>query len=318
MRYPRLDDFKIKNRVSKNVLYTLYTAQDRKTGQGIFLKLFPKKGIHEKDRNGFVKFIKILSYLDNPNVCRIYDYGEAGNYFYIETKPVDGQPLIASKSANPSLSDAYYSTLVDIFLKIVLIVRQAHLRGVVHGFLHPDCIYVLSDGSIKIDDFGLHLLAASSVEDKNDKLGLFKHYVAPEIYSQTERLDGRADIYSLGVILVQFLTGHLPTGLEDALAIVKQQLLPPTVEDLLSKSIQKNRERRFNNCKDFVKGLKVLKRDLSGAIEEFDNIEAEFQALCSDSNNRNNFAEELQIKPSFGQRLLDIFTRRRTYRKTLT
>jgi serine/threonine protein kinase len=313
MVFPRLETITFNKKIGSKLFYHLYDGVNQKTGERIFLKLLDKNlSSNEEEVLDFFNIVRIVSLLNSPYICKVHDYGKDQNDYYIITEPVEGKPLSALKRENLT-----YPELIDILLRISMTLRYAHLRGAVHGLLNPECIYISDDGAIKIDDFGFYLLAPY-LPKKQEKKGLeLAHYVAPEALGGYERIDGRADIYSLGVILFQLITGHLPFDKTDTSETRSKKLLAPVpsirkfvadvpgnLEMLVSKSLNKNPENRFQNFRDFVEELKILKREFSESTEEAEAIEREFNLLHSQDNTENGYTHEFDLEPPFLQRAI--------------
>ncbi|MFQ5823919.1 MAG: serine/threonine-protein kinase [bacterium] len=310
MPFPKLETITITKKVCNKVFYNLYDAINQKNGQRIYLKLFDKNLLdNEKDILNFYNITRIISLLNSPYICKVYDYGQEQNYYYIITETIDSEPL---NSLNQEKFSLTYSELIDFVLKIGMTLRYAHLKGVVHGLLNPECIYVSAEGTIKIDDFGFYLLTPYLLKKQETRALNLTHYIAPEVFSEIDRIDGRADIYSLGVIIFQLITGHLPFNRNNISTIQDQYLLasvpsiskfvpdiPISLEMLVSKSLNKNPENRFHNFKDFVEELKILKREFSGFTKEADELERKFNLAHTQENSEKFFTQESYVDRSF-------------------
>ena len=158
-----------------------------------------------------------------------------------------------------------------IFSNIAKALNYAHRRGVVHGFLNPKNVYIDSNSEIKISDLGLNWYIPELLKSGSKEAINLAKYIAPEYYSNFEQADGRGDIYSLGIMLYEFLTGSTPFKQNDIAAIKKRHLagkippidyvdleLPEEFKELLDQSINKHADKRFQNANEFVQAFEDL------------------------------------------------------------
>jgi len=251
-----LDKFSIVNTISQNVFYSLHEAVDRETKEPVFLKLIDTRFSSNKD--GLLRIFianAILNATACPNICKLHGFGKERHRFYIATEHVDTDNCFALNQENASVS---YDSLFEILTKIAMTLRHAHLHGVTHGLLAPDCIYIAPDLTIKIDGFGFHFLVPQLVEERAQIDENLKLYIAPEVFKQTTEIDGRADIYSMSMIIFHILSGHLPFFSNNFLESKDHRSLVSAAENLFSKTLQIDPKHRLQNLKDFMKELKSL------------------------------------------------------------
>ena len=158
----------------------------------------------------FAREAEALRRLEHPRIVRLLEHGEQGDIAYIVTELVEGRDLAARIAASPMA----FAEIVDVFGQVCDGVAAAHAAGIVHRDLKPANILVGNNG-VKVADFGLAQLGADiaipTLTRTNVAMGTF-HYLAPEQRKDARAVDERADIWALGVILYEMLTGELPLG----------------------------------------------------------------------------------------------------------
>ncbi|NIR46931.1 protein kinase, partial [candidate division KSB1 bacterium] len=202
-------------------------------------------------------------------------------YYYIASEHINTENWLTLNEDNVEFS---HSELLQVLAKIAIALRHAHLKGVTHGSLHPAAIYVTPDLKVKIDDFGFHVLIPELMSEKAEIEEDFKFYVPPEIVRQTTEIDGRADIYSLGMILFHILSGQLPFFEPELLSSKEHRSLISAAENLFAHSLRKNPERRFLNLKDFITELKNISCELFGTTDVIEVVEEEFKSIPTNCN----------------------------------
>ncbi|MFQ5824876.1 MAG: serine/threonine-protein kinase [bacterium] len=217
----------------------------------------------------FLNSARMSSLLNSKEICKVYDYGKENDHYIIVSEYINSKPL------NLFIHEEFpipLKQIVDVISKIAMALRYAHQHGVVHGLLNPCSIFITDDGSIKIDDFCFHWITThlSTIEDA--EAIFLSYHISPELFKRIEKIDGRADIYSLGVILLQLLTDYTPINGNENGSIQNMRLpasipslcnlladYPSRLEKIVSKSLDRNPENRYWNLKEFIDDLKLLK-----------------------------------------------------------
>lgn len=225
----------------------VYHARQPRLMRDVALKVLPPElaaspGFDER----FVREARVLARLNHANVVDVYDFGTAGPYSYLMLEYVDGvnlRDLMAGGLMNPS--DGF-----EIVPQICDALQYAHDNGVVHRDIKPENILVDSKGRVKITDFGLAKLARADAAEReltgtHQVMGT-PNYMAPEQIEKPRQVDHRADIYALGVVFYELLTGELPLGRFD----------PPSrkgngsrrLDKIVMKTLEKEPERRYDQA----------------------------------------------------------------------
>lgn len=261
----------------------VYLAQDKLLERKVALKLLNKKYADDEERHRrFVTEAKSASALNHPNIITIYEIGESAGMHFIVTEFIDGQTVHERMLAGP-LSIA---EILDIGIQTAAALSAAHDARITHRDIKPENIMIRNDGYVKVLDFGLAKLTEHRVEgvdfDANTQrlfetnpgsvLGTVSH-MSPE-QSRGKNVDQRTDIWSLGVVLYEMITGKLPfTGetTSDVLAAVLRAEpapisshlphIPKELEHVVGKTLRKNRNDRYQNVKDLMIDLKDLRQD---------------------------------------------------------
>jgi eukaryotic-like serine/threonine-protein kinase len=278
----------------------VYKAQDTRLGRQVALKFLPDDISHDPQAiERFQREARLASSLNHPNICTIYDIGESNGRPFIAMELLEGQTLkqrIAKKSIG-------ISELLDIAIQLTDGLEVAHNKGIVHRDIKPANIFLVDHGPAKILDFGLAKLAAyresatSGVSESSiptqvhflddnqttpgSSMGTVG-YMSPE-QARGEALDARTDLFSMGVVIYEMGTGVPPfagpvpalvfDGILNATprpATKVNPRLPPALENILDKSLEKDAALRYQTAGELRADLKRLKRDTdsgrSGAV----------------------------------------------------
>src|SRR4051794_1837827 len=242
----------------------VYLAE--RDGERVALKvLAPEFARDERFRRRFMRESEIAAGLSHDHVVPILDFGEAGGELYLAMRHVDGPDLRALLTRDGALGP---ERALELLAQVAGALDEAHARGLVHRDVKPANILVEGD-HVFLADFGLakHASSASSLTGERSFVGTIA-YVAPE-QVKGEKVDGRADVYSLGCVLHEALTGAPPFERESELAVVYAHLneLPPRVSDLraelpdsldrvLRKAMAKEPRQRYGACRELVAAAK--------------------------------------------------------------
>lgn len=208
--FPQLEIIEL---LGRGGMGTVYKARQPKLNRFVALKIISGDAAadpHFAER--FQREAQALAKLNHPNIVSVFDFGETGGLFYFLMEFVDGanlRTLIRSGEMKPEAALALIPAFCDAL-------QYAHDEGVVHRDIKPENVLVDKKGRVKIADFGLAKLTGSDAHDHTlTRTGMYlgtPRYMAPEQVEKPETVDHRADIYSLGVVFYEMLTGELPMG----------------------------------------------------------------------------------------------------------
>jgi serine/threonine-protein kinase len=263
--------YKILEKLGEGGMGVVYKAEDTKLKRTVALKFLPQRlSSSAQDKERFLQEAQSASALNHPNVCTIYDIQDFDGQTFIVMEYVDGKTLRDAKQGI-SIKQA-----VDIIAQIAEGLAAAHEKGIVHRDIKGDNIMLRSDGRVQIMDFGLaKLQGASSLTKAGSTIGTTA-YMSPE-QVQGEEADHRTDIFALGVVMYELLTGQLPfKGAHEAAVMyeivnvdpqsvrtVKPEI-EPDLERIVMKCLEKDRETRHQSARDVAADLKRFKRDSKG------------------------------------------------------
>jgi len=225
----------------------VFKARQPHLDRFVALKLLPDSLAHDPQfAERFNREGRVLARLNHPNIVSIFDFGQAGGFYYLMMEYVDGVNLRQAMQAG-RFSPAEALTIVP---KICEALQFAHEEGVLHRDIKPENILLDAKGRVKIADFGIAKLVGEEHPDVSltatgAALGTM-HYMAPEQIEKPSTVDHRADIYSLGVVFYELLTGELPLG----------RFGPPSaktpvdsrVDDVVMRTLEREREKRFQSA----------------------------------------------------------------------
>lgn len=277
--------YEIVKQIGEGGMGEVYLAQDKKLDRKVAVKILNEH--FSKDESNLQRFIreaKTASALNHPNILVVHDVGESGEAHYIVSEFIKGKTL-REKLKESQLS---FAEVLDIAIQTASALAAAHEANLVHRDIKPENIMIRPDGFVKVLDFGL----AKLVEQKNKTfLGLENstvqqsptakgvilgtiNYMSPE-QARGKDMDARTDIWSLGIVLYEMLTGRTPFAGETTSDTISAVLnknpapiaatvpdIPKEMERIVGKTLRKEREERYQHIKDLLVDLKDLKQEL--------------------------------------------------------
>lgn len=291
--------YRIERLVGEGGMGKVYLADDTLLSRKVALKILPPNLVEHSDRlKRFKQEAKAASALNHPNILTIHEFGADEGSNYIVTEFVDGFTLRQKMHSGMSVK-----TTVDIALQAASALAAAHAAGIVHRDIKPENIMVRSDGILKILDFGLAKLsipeqqefgleAATMFKTEPGKVMGTPHYMSPE-QARGVGVDARTDIWSLGVIIYEMVTGKLPfagpTQTDILVAILNQPApmidefindAPSELKRIIHKTLAKNADERYRNIEELASDLKRFLQRL------------EFEAELKRTHNESHTTDE--------------------------
>lgn len=251
----------------------VYRARDVRLERQVAIKVVPERLIADVTRlDRFQQEARAAGQLNHPNITTVYDSGIHAGMPYIVSELLEGESLGSRLEAGPLPVEK----AIEYASQIAEGLAAAHDRSILHRDLKPDNVYVTADGRIKILDFGIAKLLPSNdggetAPRRETEPGMILgtvSYMSPE-QVRGEPLDARSDIFSVGIILREMLTGrkvfHRGTTADTMAAILKDEpsgelpaTVPPALERIVSRCLAKSREARFQSARDLAFGLQFL------------------------------------------------------------
>jgi tetratricopeptide (TPR) repeat protein len=249
------DRYQLGEELGRGGMGVVYSAHDPTLDREVAVKVLSQSGLGTEGRSRLLTEAQAVAKLNHPNIVTVHDAGElepsedSGQAVpYIVMELVEGKSLLEQRPED-------FEVMVETARQVCAALEHAHQNGIIHRDLKPENVIVEPDGTAKLMDFGLARSVATRVSVEGDIVGTV-FYLAPE-QAMGHDLDGRADLYSLGVILYELTTGELPFMHEDPLAVVSQHLhatvlpprsrnpqIPPLLEELILRLLSKDPDDR--------------------------------------------------------------------------
>src|SRR3972149_5050280 len=260
----------IQEKLGEGGMGVVYKAQDSKLDRLVALKFLPEHvSVGSADLERFTQEAKAAAGLNHPNICTIHGIEEAGGKNFIVMEFVDGQ-MLQEKKSSLSMKQA-----LDIGIQIAEGLAAAHEKGIVHRDIKPENIMIRKDGRVQIMDFGLAKLRGASRLTKEGSTVGTAGYMSPE-QVQRQETDHRSDIFSLGVLLYEMLTGQPPfKGVHETaisyeivnvdslpLSAIKPEI-PPDLDVIVLECLEKDGKERTQSASQVAVDLKRYKRESS-------------------------------------------------------
>jgi serine/threonine-protein kinase len=278
-----LDNYRILEKLGAGGQGEVYKAVDTKLGRTVVVKVLPPDlTVKEANLKRFEREARLASSLDHPNICTIFDLGEAGNVHYIAMQYIEGRNVRQLVNGRP----LQLKSALSIAIQTADALATAHSKGIIHRDIKAGNVMVNDAGQAKVLDFGL----AKLLDEETARLEGIHHtelteigvpygtatYAAPE-QARGDRVDKRADIFSTGVLLYEMLTGIWPfqgqTSVDvrhavlhsnpKPLAEARPDAVPPRLQQILDRAMAKEPRARYQKMEEFRDDLKSVLREVT-------------------------------------------------------
>ncbi len=258
------DRYEVLGKIGAGGMSDVYKAKDHVLGRFVAIKVLKQE--FSEDVNFVTKFrteAQSAAGLEHPNIVNIYDVGSEDGMHYIVMEYVEGITLKTYIEKKGQLS---YKEAISIAIQVGRGIEAAHNKHIVHRDIKPQNIIISTEGKVKVTDFGI-ARAATSNTINSDVMGSV-HYASPE-QARNGFVDGKSDIYSLGIVMYEMTTGRVPFDGDTTVAVAIQHLqeemvvpsiyapdIPVSLEKIILKCTQKNSDRRYQTIGDLLLDLK--------------------------------------------------------------
>ncbi len=271
-----LNRYRLDAELGRGGMGVVYRAHDTLLDRDVAVKVLSATGLGSEGRARLLHEARAAAQLNHPNIVGVYDAGEAESVPFIVMELVEGESL---HSRRPAALDE----ILSLARQMCVALEHAHAHGIIHRDLKPENVLITSDGIAKLMDFGLARSGTSRISTEGAIVGTV-FYLAPE-QALGQAIDGRADLYALGVMLYELTTGRLPFTGDDPLAIISQHIhapvvparthradLPPALETIILKLLSKTPEDRFASAREVGAALAATAVQLHSPTEPRTNL----------------------------------------------
>lgn len=261
--------YEILEEVGNGGMAVVYKAKDFDTGAIVAVKILREEYLdNEEFCRRFRNESRAIALLNHPNIVKIFDVCNSPSLQYIVMEYIDG---ISLKDYIEQQRVVRVKEAVHFTTQILRALMHAHSKGIVHRDIKPQNIMLLSNGRIKVTDFGIARLITSQTSTITDKAIGSVHYIAPE-QARGAATDARADLYSVGVMLYEMLTGKLPFDANSAVSVAVMQLqadpkmprqinpnIPVGLEEITIQAMQKDPNNRYQSAAEMLQDIENFK-----------------------------------------------------------
>lgn len=269
--------YRIQEVIGVGGMSVVYKAVDLSDNKIVAVKVLKQEFFEDEQfRLRFINESKAIAMLSHKNIVKIYDVGLNDDLYFIVMEYIDGITLKQYIEQQGRLS---WREAVYFVSQVLEALRHAHQKGIVHRDIKPQNIMLLSSGAICVTDFGIARIATNNTHTMADKAIGSVHYISPEQVSGG-KTDFRSDLYSVGVILYEMVTGKVPFDAENPVSVALMQLqstpkrpselvpdIPDGLEDIILKAMAKNPDLRYQSASEMLADIDEFKHNPSARFE---------------------------------------------------
>jgi serine/threonine-protein kinase len=268
----RLDGrYEIVSHIGEGGMADVYMATDVLDHKKVAVKILKKEfSENEEFLRRFRNESKAIAVLSHPNIVKVYDVGFTDKIQFIVMEYIDGITLREYIDSQEVLT---WKDSVHFIIQILRALQHAHNRGIVHRDIKPQNIMLFTDGTIKVMDFGIAKFARDQSRTATDQAIGTVHYISPE-QARGDVTDEKSDIYSVGVMLYEMLTGVKPFDTDNPVSIAVMHMqtqakrprsinpaIPVGLEEIILKAMEKNAQDRYHTASDMIRDLERFKEN---------------------------------------------------------
>ncbi|MDR2163082.1 MAG: Stk1 family PASTA domain-containing Ser/Thr kinase [Clostridiales Family XIII bacterium] len=268
--------YEILEKIGDGGMAVVYRARDKLLNRPVAIKVLRPEYVTDANFvESFRRESRSAASLTHPNIVSIFDVGKDGNVYYIVMELVEGRPLSDIIREKGPLD---YRFVLNISEQIASALSVAHRNNIIHRDVKPHNILITQDGHAKITDFGIARAVTDGTTVNDNTVRGTVHYFSPE-QGRGMYMDERSDIYSLGVVMYEMLTGRVPFDADNAVAIAVMHMndrmpppsrivpgVPPALEQIIMKATEKHQVNRFKTADDMLEALRNVDRLTGGFV----------------------------------------------------
>lgn len=291
--------YEIEEKIGEGGMSVVYKARCNKLNRYVAVKVLKKEMSDNEDIvNKFKREATAIAALSDNNIVNILDVGSQDDINYIVMEYVKGKTL---KELIKQFGKLNYETAITIAIQIAKALECAHKNNIIHRDVKPQNILVTEEGLIKVTDFGIAKSTSSATLTNTTTIMGSAHYFSPEQAKGT-LVDNRTDLYSLGVVLYEMVTGRVPFEADSPVTIalkhIQEEVVPPkqinskipeSLNKLIIKAMEKDPGMRYQNARDIINDLQKIKEDPNAVINDVvENEENEHTIIMGSVNAPDN------------------------------
>ena len=302
--------YELMEKIGEGGMAIVYKARDNKLSRLVAVKILKKEFANNKDiSDKFKKEATAVANFSDANIVNVLDVGheEEGNIDYFVMEYVNGKTLKELIVENGKLN---YTVSISIAIQIAKALECAHKNNIIHRDVKPQNILVTENGLVKVTDFGIAKSSTSATITNTTTIMGSAQYLSPEQAKGTF-IDLRSDIYSLGIVLYEMVTGVLPFDGESPVTIALKHIqseplepkkyngsIPDSLNNLIMKAMSKETINRYQNCRELINDLQRIKENPNAAIDARMNYDDGRTIVMEPIRTENIVKKDVNVEPN--------------------